>query len=118
MWDMRRTVPVDRWPAGRTVVEVVLTDRRGRGSYWWFVVHPGAAEPVDVCDTDPGHPVTATVTTTLRELTRIWRADVPWAAAVRHGTVAVTAPREVAEQVPGWFGHSVLGGVPRPVPAA
>ena len=32
--------------------------------YWWIVVQPGDEDAVDVCRTDPGHPVTLTVTAT------------------------------------------------------
>lgn len=115
MWDLRRTVPVDRWPRRRTVVGFVLDDVSTRGRRWWVVVD---RDDVDACDVDPGYPVTATVTTTLQTLTRLWRRDVTWDDALRGGTVVIDAPAVVARQVPQWIGYSLLGSVPRPEPVA
>ena len=38
----------------------------------------------DVCDFDPGYDVAATVHTSLRTLTEIWRGDLSWERATRH----------------------------------
>ncbi|MBC9226012.1 transcriptional regulator [Aeromicrobium sp. 636] len=103
MWDVRRTIGA-AWPAGRTCVAVEFTDLR-RAGRWWLVVTDGT---VDVCDYDPGFDVTATVRTTLRTLTRVWRGDVSWEQAIRAERVAIDAPRDVRAEVPGWFGRSVL----------
>lgn len=114
MWDLRRTVPVDRWQRTRTVVGFVLDDVPSRAQRWWVVVD---RDDVDACDADPGYPVAATVHTSLRTLTRLWRADVTWGEAIRVGSARIDGPADVTRQVPMWIGHSVLGAVPRPVPA-
>lgn len=112
LWDIRRTVPVERWPAdARTVVEVRFTDQPTATSRWWVCV---CDDDVDVCDVDPGYDVTATLVTTLSTLTEVWRADQSWPEALRSGLVRVEAPAEVRRQLPGWFGHMPLGAVPRP----
>ena len=51
---------------------------------WWLVIKP---DDVDVCDVDPGYPVTVTVTTTLPRMVEIWRGDRAWAAALRSGVL-------------------------------
>ena len=69
---------------------------------------------VDVCDVDPGFEVTATVRTSLRAMTEIWRGDRGWGDGVRSGRVEVEAPTDVARAVPTWIGQSLLSAVPRP----
>ncbi len=105
MWDMSRTVPVERWPSGRTVVEFHFDDVEPRARSWWFVVADGT---VDVCDVDPGHDVTATVSTDLGTLIRIWRGDRSWHDALRQETVSVAAPPRIRREMPFWFGRSSL----------
>lgn len=111
MWDIRRRIPVARWPRVRTTVAVEFADVSARVSRWWVVV---AGEDVDVCDVDPGHEPVATVSTTLRALTAVWRGDLSWAAALRSGAVDVIGPVPARRQVPEWFGQSRLAAVPRP----
>ena len=66
-WDMKRTIPVQAWPRARTVVQFALDDVEPKVARWWIVVNAGE---VDVCDVDPGFPVTATVRGDLREQIR------------------------------------------------
>jgi hypothetical protein len=69
---------------------------------------------VDVCDVDPRFDVAATVHTSLRAMTEIWRGERGSTDAVRSGRVEVEAPSEVARVVPTWIGRSLLSAVPRP----
>lgn len=111
MWDVKRTLPLDRWPRGRTVVAFTYTDVEPSARRWWVVV---TGSDVDVCDVDPGYDVAASLTTTLRTMTEIWRGDRAWTDAVRSSLLAIDAPRDVARAVPDWVGVSTLGAVPRP----
>jgi DNA-binding HxlR family transcriptional regulator len=110
MWDIRRTVPIDRWPRRRTVVSFELSGFSGPGSRWWLVVADGEA---DLCDVDPGYEVSAVVSATLRALTRLWRGDIAWTQAVRAGDVAISASSLVSRQIPQWLGQSRLASTPR-----
>ena len=111
LWDMRRTVPVDAWPRSRTVLAFRFDDVSAPAAHWWLVVDGGE---VDVCDRDPGYDVTATLTASLRALTRVWRGDVSWADAVRDGAVTVHGATEVRRAVPDWLGQGRLASVARP----
>jgi hypothetical protein len=111
MWDMRRTVPLDRWPRARTVVSFRFDDVPAKAREWWLVVN---GDDVDVCDDDPGFEVTASIATSLSTLTGIWRGDVSWAQALRRGEVELSAPAGVRRQVPEWIGQSLLSAVTRP----
>jgi hypothetical protein len=61
-----------------------------------------------VCDYDPGYDVTATVATSLRTLTRVWRGEVSWPQAVRSTQLTVRGPAPVRRLVPDWIGQSLL----------
>jgi hypothetical protein len=61
-----------------------------------------------VCDVDPGFEVTAEVVSPLRTLVHVWRGELSWGAALRDGTVSVTAPSAVARAVPTMFGSMAL----------
>ena len=110
MWDIRRTVPIDRWPRRRTTISFELHGITGAGSRWWLVVADG---DVDLCDVDPGYEVSAVVSGTLRALTRLWRGDISWPQAVRGGDVAISANSLVTRQIPVWLGQSRLASTPR-----
>jgi DNA-binding HxlR family transcriptional regulator len=111
MWDIRRTIPVEQWPRTRTVVAFRLSGAPPKASSWWLMVADGGAE---VCDFDPGYDVAATVSTSLRMLSQIWRGDQSWQRALLDGSVSIDAPRDVARAVPAWIGQSSLAAVPRP----
>ena len=110
MWDVQRTIPVEhvaaraaRWsPSGSR------TSRR-RSPHWWICV---SGDEVDVCDVDPGFDVTATVRTSLRAMTEIWRGDRAWGDALRAGRVEVRHRARWRRAVPGWIGQSLLAAVP------
>ncbi|MBY8870980.1 helix-turn-helix transcriptional regulator [Micromonospora sp. PLK6-60] len=114
LWDMHRHVDHDAVPAGRTVVRFTFPDVPRGQRDWWLVI---AGAEVDVCDVDPGHAVTATVTARLRGLIQVWRGDLTWSAALRDGAVQVSGPEPVRRALPGWFTLSAFATVPRPTPA-
>ena len=111
MWDIRRTVPINEWPRGRTVVAFRLSGAAPKASSWWLVVADGKA---DVCDFDPGYDVAATVSTNLRTLTEIWRGDVSWSRSLLDGSVAIDGSSAVRRTVPTWLGQSSSAAIPRP----
>ncbi|AQA25798.1 hxlR-like helix-turn-helix family protein [Rhodococcus sp. MTM3W5.2] len=111
MWDIRRTVPIDRWPRGRTVVAFEFDDVAARAGRWWLCV---TGDEADVCDYDPGFDVTATVATGLRTLIEVWRGDRSWQQALTAGRVTISGPSSVAREVPGWLGQMNLAATARP----
>jgi len=104
MWDVQRTVPTEEWPEGTTCLALEFGDLPPRRRRWWLVVSRGRAES---CDFDPGHEVAATVRTTLRDLTHVWRGDLSWEQALRTGRVSIDAVGPVARRVPVWMGRTV-----------
>jgi DNA-binding HxlR family transcriptional regulator len=111
MWDMRRALPIDAWPRARTVVAFQLSGVTPKASRWWMVVSEGQA---DVCDFDPGYDVAATVDTSLRALTQIWRGDRSWSRSMLDGSVTVSGLPEARRALPDWLGQSSMATIPRP----
>ncbi len=111
MWDIRRNVPVEQWPRARTVLAVRLSGVAPKASSWWVMVADGKA---DVCDSDPGSDVAATLSTSLRTLTQLWRGDVSWSRALLDGSARIDGPADVRRAVPIWIGQSASAAVPRP----
>lgn len=111
LWDMRRNIDHAAVPAGRTVVGFHFTDVPGRLRDWWLVMASGEA---DVCDDDPGHPVTVAVTARLRCMTEIWRGDLGWSEALHSGALEIHGPEVLRRAVPRWFTLSPFASAPRP----
>jgi DNA-binding HxlR family transcriptional regulator len=111
MWDIRRTVPIERWPRSRTTLAFHLDGVAPKASRWWLVVADGEA---DICDVDPGYDVGGAIETSLRTLIRIWRGDLGWSHALLDGSVAVSGPADVRRAIPSWIGQGSSAAVPRP----
>jgi DNA-binding HxlR family transcriptional regulator len=111
LWDIRRRMNLEALPRGRTVVAIEFDDVAADVARWWIVVD----EEVEICDDDPGFPVTVTVRTSLRTLTSLWRADLAWEHALRSGSLTLLGPSHLRRDVPRWFGASAFAPVPRPV---
>lgn len=80
-------------------------------SRWWLVVAEGRA---DICDFDPGYDIAATVATSLRTLTEIWRGDTSWQRALLDGSAAIAGAVEARKTLPRWIGQSAIAAIPRP----
>jgi DNA-binding HxlR family transcriptional regulator len=111
MWDLHRNVDRGAVPPGRTVLRFTFPEVAPEDRNWWVVIDP---DEVDLCRVDPGHPVTATVETDLRTLTRIWRGEETWAKAQRSGALHLHGPSYVGRNLPRWLPKSTITVVPQP----
>jgi DNA-binding HxlR family transcriptional regulator len=100
LWDMHRNIDHGAVPAGKTVVQFLFPDVPAQTRHWWLVIDRDSA---DVCDADPGFPVTVTVTASLRRMTEIWRGDLGWPEALRSGQVSLQGPETARRALPRWF---------------
>jgi DNA-binding HxlR family transcriptional regulator len=110
LWDVHRNLDLDAMPDGRTVVCFHFTDVPVKAARWWLVVDN---DGVDVCDADPGHPVTLTVESTLRTLVGVWRGDLGWTAAAGAG-LRLEGPAWARRALPRWLRLSAFAATPRP----
>jgi DNA-binding HxlR family transcriptional regulator len=115
LWDIRRGVDTEAVPDGRTVVGFVFPEMPSACRRWWLII---TGDGVDACDFDPGHPVRVTVETSLRTMTRIWRGDLSWAAALRSGDLVLHGEPQACRALPRWFKLSSLAPTPRPMSRA
>ncbi len=111
MWDLRRHVPVTLWPRVRTVLSFRFCDVEAKASRWWLCVDDGL---VDLCDHDPGFDVDATVDTSLRTLTQVWRGDCTWREVLRTGDLTIHGRSIARRSVPEWLGQASIAAIPRP----
>ncbi len=110
---MRRGIDTEAVPDGRTVIGFEFPEMPSTCRRWWIVI---TGDGVDACDFDPGHPVRVTVETSLRTMTRIWRGDVPWSAALRSGDLVLHGEPQACRALPRWLKLSSLAPTPRPEP--
>jgi DNA-binding HxlR family transcriptional regulator len=110
LWDMHRNVDHEALPDGRSVVQFSFHDVPAGLRDWWLVL---TAREADVCDYDPGFPVSVTVSTSLRRMTEIWRGDITWTDALRSRTLSVDGPSALRRRMPEWFTLSTFAAVPR-----
>lgn len=111
LWDMHRHVDHEALPPQRTVIHFRFPDAPAGGRRWWLVLTPADA---DVCDVDPGFPITLTVTSRLRPLVDVWLGQLTWTDALRRGDVAVEGPEALRRDLPRWLTLSDFAAVPRP----
>lgn len=111
IWDVSRNVDLATVPPGRTVLKLTFSDLSGPARDWWLLLTP---EDVDACDFDPGHEVTATVSSSLRTFIQVWRGDLSWREALTSGQLEVQAPAHLRRAVPRWLRLSPFASVPRP----
>jgi DNA-binding HxlR family transcriptional regulator len=111
LWDMHRNIDRVAVPPGRTVVKFEFPDVPQRLRNWWLVITPDEA---DVCDDDPEFPVEVAVIAPLTAMTRVWRGDLSWTAALRTGDVTLHGSMSSCRALPSWFTLSTFAAVPRP----
>lgn len=110
LWDMHRNVDHAALPKGRIVIHFVFPDVAPGARRWWLVV---TEDEVDVCDTDPGHDVSLTVTGDLRCVTQVWRGDLSWNEALASGAVSLQGPSVLRRGLPHFFIPSRFASVKR-----
>lgn len=112
MWDMKRTISLQAWSRRRTVVLMQFDDVAGPVARWWVCAN---GDELDICDFDPGFEVDATIRTSLRVMTEIWRVDLSWPQALRCEAVELSGPQELRTALPQMIGHmAAAAGVSRP----
>ncbi|NUP64597.1 MAG: helix-turn-helix transcriptional regulator [Nonomuraea sp.] len=108
---IRREAQPARMPERAATVQLHFSDARDGQRRWWLVLsRTGGA---DVCDTDPGFPVSVWMETEVPTLTRIWMGDLTWSSAVRAEALRLTGDRTACRALPGWLHVSPMAGVER-----
>jgi hypothetical protein len=108
MWDMRRRVRPDQFPAPRVVVEFEFRDVVRTRRRWWLI---SEGSKVDLCMTDPGYEVDLFILTDLRTMTAVWTGDAKLEQAVGSGQLEVHGSRQLRAMLSSWFGLSPFAAI-------
>lgn len=100
IWEMERGVRPKFFGAGRTVVNLHLSDQPTGKRDWWFVNEDGALE---LCLDDPGYDVDLYLTATLPDMIRIWRGDLSLTRAQEEGRFEAHGPTRLKRALRAWL---------------
>lgn len=112
MWDMGRSLRLDRLPADRVVTFFRYRDVEDSKRVWWLVAQGSGT---DVCFSDPGFSVDLQVDAEARAMAEVWVGQIELGAAMQSGRVRITGPEHLVRSVPDWLG---LSSFAYPDPAA
>ncbi len=105
MWDMRRSINVDRLTDRRVVVRFDFRGApKGKRSWWLVLDRP---EP-DLCLRDPGFGVDLTVYTDTVVMASVWVGDLDLAGAIRSRLIVLEGPSHLRRAFPSWLSLSPL----------
>ncbi|HEU5251867.1 MAG TPA: helix-turn-helix domain-containing protein [Solirubrobacterales bacterium] len=105
MWDMRRSVKLDRLPGDQVVVFFRYRDAEEGKRAWWLVAEKANA---DLCFTDPGFGIDLQVDAEARAMAEVWLGQIELGAAMRSNRVRVTGPDHLVRSLPDWLGYSTF----------
>jgi DNA-binding HxlR family transcriptional regulator len=103
MWDMRRSLRLDRLPQDRLVTFFRYRDAEDGKRAWWLVAEDSGA---DICFTDPGFSIDLQVDAEARAMAEVWLGRLELGAAMRSKRVRVTGPEHLVRSLPDWLGLS------------
>ena len=112
LWDMRRSVRVENFPAEAVVIYFEFPDARAGERQWWLVVEDGV---VDLCRDDPGREVTLVVESTVRALTEIWSGDRTSQEVMGSGALSVRGRERDASSLWRWLGTGTFSANSKPL---
>jgi DNA-binding HxlR family transcriptional regulator len=112
MWDMRRSLRLDRLPKDRLVTFFRYRDAEDGKRAWWLVAEGSGA---DICFTDPGFSIDLRVDAETRAMAEVWLGRLGLGAAMRSRRVRVAGPEHLVRSIPDWLG---LSSFAYPDPAA
>lgn len=112
MWDLRRSLQLDRLPQEQLVVFFRYRDAEEGKRAWWLVAKE---EGADLCFTDPGFGIDLNVDAEARAMAEVWLGKLELGAAMRSRRVRVSGPEHLVRSLPDWIG---LSSFAYPDPAA
>ena len=115
MWDMRRSVNPDAFPAHRIVLQFEYPDASKGATDWWLVSDGGE---VELCLNEPGGEVDIVIKSALAAMTAVWTCQTTFNEAVKQGAIMVYGDPKLVKKLQDWLQSSALsrlgslGGLP------
>jgi DNA-binding HxlR family transcriptional regulator len=103
MWDMQRSLRLDKLPEERVVTFFRYRDAEEGKRAWWMVAEEGNA---DLCLTDPGFPIDLNVDAEAQAMAEVWVGKLELGAAMRSRRLKITGPEHLVRSLPEWLGFS------------
>jgi DNA-binding HxlR family transcriptional regulator len=108
MWDMRRSVDPQVFPATRVVIQFDYPDAAEGARQWWLVAEAGE---IDLCLVDHGYDVDISVRCSLQAMTRVWICQQPFNDAVAKGDIKVMGNPKLTSKLQQWLRASGLSSL-------
>ncbi|HEX5990109.1 MAG TPA: helix-turn-helix domain-containing protein [Solirubrobacterales bacterium] len=105
MWDVRRSVQLDRLPQEQLVVFFRYRDAEEGKRAWWLVARPDNA---DLCFTDPGFGIDLQVDAEAQAMAEVWIGRLELGAAMKANRLRVDGPEHLVRSLPDWLGFSTF----------
>jgi hypothetical protein len=112
MWDVRRSIRLDRLPEDRVVAFFRYRDAEDGKRAWWLVAEPDAA---DLCFFDPGFAIDLDIDAEAKAMAEVWVGKTDLGAAMRSKRIRIRGPEHLVRSLPDWLGLSTFA---YPDPAA
>ncbi|MGH8249692.1 MAG: winged helix-turn-helix transcriptional regulator [Steroidobacteraceae bacterium] len=108
LWALEISVKPAAFEGRRCVVKLTFSDQPGDRQHWWFI---NENVRVELCLEDPGFEVDLYLTTTLPDMIRIYRGDVPLARALAQEILKVHGASWARRSLPRWLRPSPFAQV-------
>jgi DNA-binding HxlR family transcriptional regulator len=105
MWDLRRSLRLDRLPEERVVAFFRYRDAEDGKRAWWLVAEPAGA---DLCFSDPGFAIDLDIDAEARAMAEVWLGKTDLGAAMRSRRIQVRGPEHIVRSLPDWLGLSTF----------
>lgn len=105
MWDVRRSVQLDRLPQEQLVTFFRYRDAEEGKRAWWLVARPDNA---DLCFTDPGFAIDLQVDAEAQAMAEVWIGQLELGAAMQAKRLRVSGPEHLVRSLPDWLGFSTF----------
>lgn len=103
MWDLRRSLLLDRLPQEQVVAFFRYRDAEEGKRAWWLVAQGSGA---DLCFTDPGFSIDLQIDAEAQAMAEVWVGKLDLGAAMRSRRVRVDGPEHLVRSLPDWLGFS------------
>lgn len=109
IWGLEYSVDPLAFGPKRHVLQLDVSDQPEHRRLYWFVCEEGN---LDLCVSDPGGGTDLFLEATLEDLIRVYRGDIPLAAAIEDGRLKVDGAPKLVRHLRRWFNFDTMASTP------